>query len=763
MIYRRWRLSTTTQALRLLSMSALLALASAAQAQDFIDHARRVLSEVLSKGKPGVLPVPAPQALDDNWGGPGAGARQPPKADERQRDERGRDERGRDERGRDERAPAPASNALQRRPGARPVGRATAATPAVCTNVARAWSGAETFVRRGETQRAYDAYLRLLSTCAQPQELTGTAWKARTTLPLPLLEQLADEPVLNAPEMDEPRFILASGIAVARAENGDTATGARIARSLRKLAERFKDAAFLETGGWLELADNQAAAAESWFQAALRLDPARTAAAEGLVQAYLSQRKLALARAAAARLRTDNAAVLQAQVRLAQAADALARKQPRAALELLGHTDDLPADDAVRADEVRAWALLSLHRDEEAAALFERLSDSKPEDPKLAEGYVEALRRLRRTSALESLAGQAGPVAVQAAHAHAQLVAGSGRRLLAGRMRGDHVEGYGPDVTAVAGVRAKSGVPGEGRLNIAITPEASARTTVGQTTFAADAARMSVSDGLRMARGGAYGMTVVHEGRLSAVLRATGLSLGGTARSGIAGTVRWYDNGATVEGTVAAEPVADSLRSLIGVIDGGTVVGSATRYSLHAAGGHPLGALADIRWLARTGVVTGKSIPANPFYELHAGLPISLQSSAFSWVSVGPELTLASYRDDQNRYAGAYGGYFSPLSDFGLGVRANAMTPENRDFLLKATGYAGLSHRKWHYGAVDGVAYEGSLQWARLLGAGLIWQLGASVRNAPGYSDVALWAGVTYAFERRTGLYASDLRELRLQ
>lgn len=749
----------------LLTLTACLAWGAPAQAQGLLDTARRLLAENLARAKRQALPAPAPDERDDDWGGPtpSRGLRPEQRADERQLDDRWRDERSRDERhGRPARS-APPTNEPPRRAAQRIDGPASRTTPAACLNVARAWDGAEAFARRGQTERAYEVYLRLLSTCTQPRELVGTAWKARTNLPLPLLEQLADEPVLGAAGMDESYFVLASGVAIARAEAGDTAVAARIARSLRDMATRFKDAAFLETGGWLELADGHPAAAETWFKAAMRFDNQRATAAEGLAQAYLAQNKYAQAKAVAARLQTDNAPALQAQVRLAQAADALARKQPKVALALLADMDDLPAEDAARAREVRAWALLSLNQNEEAAVLFGELSAASPDNVKLAEGHVEALRRLKRGAELELLAGQGGPGATLAAHAHAQLVEASGRRLQAARMRGDYVEGYGTAVTAMAGTRSKSGERGEGRLTVTTTPQAHARATFGRTTVAVDATRVAASDGLRSVRGNAYGMTVTREGRLSTALRIHGLALGATTRSGLSGTVRRYDNGGYLEGGLAMEPVGDSLRALVGVTENGTLTGKAMRYSLHAAGSHALGSMGDVQWHARVGAITGEAINSNAFYELRAGLPLTLQSSTFSWLSVGPELTLASYQEDHNRYAGAYGGYFSPRSDFGLGVRANAMTPEGRATLAKLTGYAGMSRRDFHYGSADGTALEGTAHWARLFGSSLIGQIGVSLRSAPDYSDVALWAGFTYSLERRTGLYASDLHGFRFQ
>lgn len=724
------------------------------------------------------------------------------RADERAIDDRHRDERNIDPRNTDARevranprrpvedaedSPAPARPAPKAKAVAKPklsaeerlYGQRLEAEPqaarASCVNVSRAWEGAAALAERGEDQRAYDAYMRLLGSCTNDKELVGTVYQAQKHLSSDALAQLMAEPLMESPKLQAALYSLKLQRMYAANKAGNGKQALALSRELRAQVLDSGDAGALEVSGWLEQRSRNSKAAEQLFRAALKANHDAEAAREGLVFALLAQGKLEAASREADRLEAGSADEVRAEVLLAQARAALEDEQPAETLKLLDKAErlGLNVDDSVM--ETRAWALKNSGQHAKAAKIFIGLVDAQPDNADLATGLADSLAAARDETSLKKLAAGSGAVAQASREALSRKLGGQGRRVEAARLRGETVEGDGPSAGAVVAVRSKSGDKGEGKLTETIVPALAADMRVNETTrVQVEASRLRLDDGVHEERGTEVRARVKAKIDDVEVTAGAGVSqVNGSSKPTFEAKARVYTENGHVEAGVSREPVRDSVRSYAGVDvevpkQGGSQtirVGRAFDTNAYIGGSSVLDHINryNISWQVGGGSVSGTNTPNNGYYRATAAVTKDIEDERFSWLNVGPYVAFQAYDRDENQFASTSGGYFSPKSDIGMGMQLKALTREGGSTLFKTDAKLGYVSRTLSYGTDSGVAVEGGTEGAWLLGEHLIVGAGVNLRTSPGYSDVGVRFGLNVPFEKRTKLYGSDLTSFRAQ
>ncbi|WP_374431676.1 tetratricopeptide repeat protein [Ideonella dechloratans] len=727
-------------------------------------------------------PVPARGAVDE-WGSANAAG---DKASERRQDERLRDDRVGSARpvrsgssvSRTAAAPIATAAEPATRGGAASPRRVKAESAPGCVNVKRVWSGAAALASRGEEDRAYNAYLQLLGSCTADAELQGTAYEAQRNLSPDSMRRLLDEPIMAAPELHG--VIVAIKVqqmfAANKARHEAEALG--LARELRKDLLASDNAGALEVAGWLEQRAKSARVAETLFRAALRLDPNADGSREGLVYALVTQRKLALAEREAARMDGPNAEQVQADVLVAQAAQAQSEHDARKALELLKKAEELGGDPSPAAIETQAWALKQTGQPEKAASLFESLLQDDPLRDDLRQGLAGTLAQSKDLDALRQLSQDPNiGIAKAASSALAEKYVAAGQRDQAAALSGREAEGYGSSVGGTAGFRSKTGDSGEGRLKEQTMPALKGRLRVGDSTqLELEGERLVLDDGVNSVNGGEVRARVNTRVDDLSVMAGLGASrAGGVTKPTFEGKARMTTTDGYVEVGGTHEPVRDSVRSYAGTATDFTTstttngttttqtttagVGRVMKTQVYLAGENLMDPVDRYKlfWALGAGSVSGRNSYNNGFYTLDAAVTKDFQHARFSWLNIGPYLHMGSYETDNNRFTDHYGGYFSPKSDLGMGVQAKAMTLEGGRSLFRLDAKAGYVTRGLYYGNDSGAQIEASLDAGWLLMPHLLLTSSVLMRNSPGYSDVGLRLGVTLPFETRRGLFSSDL------
>lgn len=784
----------TARAPLALALALALGAAQPAQAQALLHEARSMWERLSTGQSPRSVPLAASGAVQV-WGASPAEPARDAWSVERLRDERERDERGRDERGRDARTPtaAPARSTARSNPapaarpesapspeprryyvdGPRNAGQRAVRAQADCTSIERAWEAAERLARSGDTARAYDAYRRLLSSCRLADELAGTAQRATQFLPEAKLERLLAEPAMASPQLAQAAYIVQRQRMYGAHERGEAKAALALARAIRKDVLASRDETALQVSGWLEQAAGEPKAAEALFRAALAAQRDSEPAREGLVFALLAQNKLSAAAAEAQRLDGANASGVRAEVLFAQAREHLKHGRFEAALAALDEAEafGLPASDGVL--QVRAWALHGAHRPAEALPLFRALAEAAPLDAAVQDGLVQTLAALGEDAELERLIEAGGLVGARARQARALRLSERGRRIEAAQLLGEKVEGGAGAVNTTVGLRSKSGDAGEGRLTEA-SASASAALALGKASrIELDAAALRLADGRASVRGQELRARVRTEfGAMQFTAGAGASRANEDTRATFEARARVNLQAGHVEAGITREPVRDSVRSYAGkgitvADDSGALmprrVGRALDTQAYVAASYALDAAQ--RWRLdgslAAGSVTGTNLAANSYYRAQGALTRQLAHPAYSWLELGPYLSLQAYERDENRFDGAYGGYFSPRSDVNIGVLGNALTREGGVSLYKAGAKLGFVSRGLHYGNDSGAALETGAEALWLLGRHLAVGAALQLRTSPGYTDVAARVGVQIPLEPRTKLYASDLPGMR--
>lgn len=634
---------------------------------------------------------------------------------------------------------------------------------ALCVNVARVWEGAQALAQRGQEDRAYDAYLKLLSSCTDEKEIDGTAWQVTKNLGPANIIRLLDEPVMSSPKLEKAAYALNTQRMYNANKAKDVKTALSVSRAIRSQMVTRMDAGALVVAGWLEQGAGHFKEAEAAFRHAIRFDKTGNSQREGLVQALLSQGKLSQAMAEMERVDSSpEADALRTQIKVAQAREAYESNEAAKALKLMAEAERMGAeiDDGFLA--MRAWALRADGKPEQAAQLFEQLLRANPDKDEYRKGVVESYISAQDYVALQRLTAEKGVMGEKAREALALRLAAQGRRIEAASLDGTPVEGLQGGIAAGVAVRNKSGDRGQGQLTTQGMPSFSVSAAVtGSTRVELEGGQVRVDDGVHNTEGRELRARVVSEGDTRVVAGLGVSEVGGsTEMTGELKIRQYVDKGGYVEAGAVREPVMESVRSYAGVQSNGKRTGRAIKTGVVASGQHPYGGM-RMEWSLAAGSVTGENIQSNAYADVRAGVTKDIERDGFSWLTIGPEIRLGQWARDENQFKGAFGGYFSPTSYSELGLKFNALTLEGSNSIYKATGFLGYLSRSLSYGTEAGLGAELDLTSAWLLSPYLIARAGATFRTTPGYVDTGMHFGVMVPFERRTKLYGSDLLPVR--
>lgn len=815
-------MARSQRSIRPLTLAALLALATPAFAQsEILQTAKDAWGRLQSGQSPKSVPVAAAGAVE-TWGDPAPargleaerrsaerlqqrnpGHRQPSPAPriEQRADERQLDDRQRDDRLTDPRSHAAASKRTAENDDSSSPRARTAAAPrkrttmeeryygglpevedpaptvrrTSCTNVSRAWEGAAALAERGEEQRAYDAYLRLLSSCSNEKELVGTVYQAQKNLSSSALAELMKEPVMESPKLQAAMYALKLQRMYAANKGRDSRSALSISREIRSMVLESEDVGALEVSGWLEQRARNPKAAEQLFRAALKVNRDADGSRQGLVYALLTQGKLEAAAREVERLEGPQSDLVRADVLLAQARQGLQEQNYADALKKLDQAERLGLDVDDSVVETRAWALKGVGQSEKAAKLFSSLVKAAPQNEDFHVGLVDSLYAARDDKSLERLASESGHLGEVARDAMSRRLDSQGRRVEAARMRGEPVEGEKGYVAGAVSVRSKSGDRGKGRLTETVFPAGDAELRVNDSTkVLVSGMKLDLNDGEHSSRGGEVRVKAVTQVENVEVTVGAGASkTGGTTKATFEAKARLNTESGHVEAGVSREPLRDSVRSYSGVDTtvtdaGGTRslrVGRVMDTSMYIAGSTILDEINRYKldWSIGAGSVQGQNTYNNGYYRGTVSVTKDFENPKFSWLNVGPYVGVQSFERDENRFDGAYGGYFSPKSDVSFGLVGRAMTREGGKSLYKATAQMGYVTRGLYYGNDSGIAVETTAEAAWLLSPHLIFGAGVSLRTSPGYNDIGLRVGLKVPFESRAKLSGSDLTTFKVQ
>lgn len=654
--------------------------------------------------------------------------------------------------------PAPVSQSRYARPAAL---RDTAGevSGATCTNVSRVWEGAAALAQRGQEARAYDAYLRLLSSCARDDELLGTADQAQRHLGESAMARLLQEPVLASPRLAKALMALKLQAMYSANETQDHPRALALARELRAHLLQSRDPGALEVSGWLEQQAGAYRVAEQLFRAAMRAAPEQSGAAQGLVYALLAQGKLQAVAAQLQHYNGDDIEELRAELLLAQSRDSLAQGNFEQALRQLNDAErmGLFVDDAVL--QTRAWILVGLKKHGVAVQLFEEQLAANPSSGELEQGYLAALAGAGNVAQLRQLAESGQSIAPAAREALAQHHDNNGERRQAAALRGTTAEGYAGRASAGLGVRLKSGDEGEDQLTEVQGPSVRVSVPVGeQSQVQVRGSMRSLDDGARRVSGREAAIEVrtqVGDVDVSAEIGASQTWGNAMATFDVAASMP-TEEGGWVRARIFRDTVRDSVRAYAG---DGLGMGRLHRTELQLAGTSVLEHSQRFKLYGAfsAGAVAGRGHSANTYFSGYTEVTRDFDSERFSWLSAGLYSGIQWHQRDENRFEEGFGGYFSPKSEFSFGTLANLMTQEGNASLYRASIKLGFASRKLHAGADSGLAVEGSLESAWLLSPRVILGAGAVLKTSPGYQDLGFRVGLTLPFEPRTKLYASDL------
>lgn len=624
-----------------------------------------------------------------------------------------------------------------------------------CANPTRTLEGAKMLAMKGLEAKAYEAYLSLMSTC-EPNALIQVYMEARATLSAEKLQMLMDEPVMASPKLMPVVSFATLQSLYDLNENGEFDKATQLVRDNSNLILRVSEAGAPLVAGWLEQRNKQYAVAEQYFKRALTIgkEPQiANSALEGLVLASLAQGNVDRAVQLASNKKYKVGLPIQGEIALAQARVLLAEGQGAQALEYVDKAlkAGVKLDNSVLATQ--AWALRAAGRKPEAKAIFERLYNKEPSNLEYQQGFVESLSDSREISTLKTIQGALkGDAQARAQEVIAQSYSQRGQRGMAAEVSGVSDEALSSYATAVAGTRNKSGDVGEEKLThdyagvnakAQLSNQVAIESAVGSHQFNNGKTSLSVRDasiGLTMEdEDNTYRMTV---GQMQSTNKSPGVAYGEAS-------IKTYGDELTQQLAVGRKPVLDSVKSV--------QEGVAKTY-VATNGKYDMGDNTNITYAGELGVAKGKKTVSTGYYEASAGYNWDLQRKGWSWLSLGPEVAIKGYADDNNQFDAIHGGYYSPLSQYDFGLKANALSQEGGTRLLKGTVRAGLSSKTLKDSSVSGMYLEGDVAAGWLVNPYLALGGGLSVKSSSGYSDTTAWLWATVPFEKRRGLFAEDLR-----
>lgn len=631
---------------------------------------------------------------------------------------------------------------------------------ASCTNVGRAWEGAANFADMGQTDRAYGAYMRLLSSCRTERELLGTVYQAIRNLPSDQLYTMLDEPIMGSLALQDAAYELKSNLLFRLNRDGKNPEALRMAEEMRDAAMLRKDANVLTVTGYLELSAKRLDKAQDTFRTAIRADRENEKAREGLAMVLLAAGKPDAAWREADRLTGDNASSVKASVRIAQARQAYDNEEPKEALKLLTEAEKLGYEMNESELALKAWSLKGTGQPDKSSRIFAQLNRAAPGNKEYATGLVEAYRSAGEFQKIERLTESVSVVAPIAQAVIADQYIAQGRLEEASAILGTPVEGgSAPAASGTIAVKSKSGTAGAGRLTIVSTPEVAVSAPIrGLGRLVATIGSLRMSDGVNdvTAREGRLGFATSGQTAITA-----GLTLSTVLGNAMAGgdlTVRRYNAGGFNEIGISRGPVHDSVRSYAGVVDtDGFFYGRVNQVALNFSGNQVINSTWKADYGVSIGSISGRNVSNNGFFRTTLGGIRNMADFGLPWLSAGPQMHVAGYKEDQNLFRGAAGGYFSPKSDVGFGVKALLATEPSDRLVVRGNTYAGFANRSFVDFSESGLQLEGDVSASYLFNENVIASVGTTLRTSPGYNDAAFWISLLVPFEKRSSLNARDI------
>lgn len=630
-----------------------------------------------------------------------------------------------------------------------------------CTNVSRAWEGAANFAEVGRVDSAYNAYVRLLSSCKTERELLGTVFQASKNLPQDSLFALLDEPVMGSNLLKDASYNLRTQLLYKLNRENKTAQAMKLADSLRDQAVERADANVLTIAGYLEMTDKRLDRAQSSFRSALRADRDNEKAREGLALAFLASGKPDAAWREADRLSSQGAERIRSTVRIAQARQAYDADEPKDALRYITEAEKLGHEMTEGDLALKAWSLKSAGQADKSSKIFAQLNRAAPDNKEYASGLIESYRSAGEFDKIERLIESPTIVGPMAQSVIADQYVAQGRFEEASAILGTPVEGGGaPVVNGTIAIKSKTGTSGAGKLTIVSAPEVAFSAPAGRLgRLTAAIGSLRLSDGVNdvTAREARLGFSTVGQTTIGVAL-ALSTRLNSTFVGGDV-VVRRYNAGGFNEVVIGSTPVYDSVRSYAGVIDAatGVLTGRTYQTSITLAGNQSINSTWKADYALAFGSVSGRNVASNGFFRTSLGGIRNLADYGMPWLSVGPFVSLGGYKEDQNLFTGTNGGYFSPKSDTGFGAKAFLAKEIDDRTIVRGSAYAGYTNRSFFDYSESGLQLEGDIAGSYLLNSSLIASGGLTMRTSPSYSDAAFWLALTVPFEKRTALNARDI------
>ncbi len=632
---------------------------------------------------------------------------------------------------------------------------------AKCVNVSRVWEGAAAMAHNGEGGRAYDSYLTLLASCSKTDELKGTLFQARSNLSAESFAALLKEPVLESPRLALAKYYALAQESYALDKAGKKAEALAVVRSQAPIIRDQRDASMMRLAGWLELDAKNAKVALEWFNAAVKIDRTDQSSREGMVRALLALGDVDAAQRELGKMDSAETGDLSAALYTARAFRALKDDDFQEALTNATNAKRLGAQDA-DLDQVAAWAYLGLKQYDKAGVLFQRLVSQQPSDTKLADGLMAVWKATGEHAKIaEAASHPATALGAAALPVQAAALRDNGRYAEAEKLDGVHHEGHSATVGGYVQATEQSGVVGEAHLTSTVKPVLVADIPLGNgVSVQARAGTESLDNGVQSVTGKVAGGGLrldMGDESATATVQASQLSNGVTRVSGGLKLREYTDSGfMEVEGT--ATPMRDSVRSYAGGYNAsGVAVGQATKYEGRVGGSTWISGASKLNYSLAAGAVQSQNEAPNTFLGATLSMPTEYQKAGFSWFSAGPEISVKRFARDENRFdAGNWGGYYSPTFDITGGMRLQAQTLEGKPWMAKVDTMFGLTHRTMYDSAAAGGVADVNASVGFLTPVGIV-KAGLQLNAAPGYTSSGLWFGLVIPFERRTGLYATDL------
>lgn len=634
-----------------------------------------------------------------------------------------------------------------------------------CANVARSWDGASQMAMRGLTDRAYAAYLKILSTCKKESELVGTVNQIKLNLGLPYLDMLADEPVVYSEALSPALFMLTEQ-RLYMTGKADKKKALAVANEIFQLSEKDSHAKAVTYAGWLHMSSGDSRQGEKFFRKALKLDRYLDEAREGLAQSLLAQGKADAALAQANRLDSAASDDIRAQALLTQANEAYQGGRPAEAITLVNKALASGDADYEQASSIKAWSLKASGEPAQAAVEFKKLMTQYPAKNDYAQGYVLSLQEAGQYKEIAELSKTRSPAAPIAKAIVADNLKAQGRFEEMAALTGQVSQTNPGQAGASIAYRNKSGNPGEGKLSVATVPEVAVRAPLGNGTAEVSIANLRLEDGVRSSTGKEARIAYETKGELS--FRG-GLRLSstlGTTKAGFEAGVRRYHPSGYVDVSINRAPVIESVRSYSGVRDPqtGEVVGRVFKTDITLSGVNQLNPRWKLDYKLSLGNAKGTSTFANGFYEAQVSAVRDLTDLGVPGVILGPSVRVGGFSRNENNFNANDGGYFSPKNDIGVGLKGFVYQVKPNDrFAYQAGGYAGFTSRDLGQAFnSSGLQLEAAGAVSYLFGAGLIGSMGVSAQTSPDFNDTSVWMSLNVPFEHRTSVVPMDLIKPKL-